>query len=53
MTIVVGISRGDAGEHVLIAFARQEIAVGESGLAENGQPGVPEESVTTRAPVRI
>ena len=41
MAIVVGIGRGDAREHVLIAFAGQEITVGESGLAESCQPGVP------------
>ena len=41
MGIVVGIGRGDAGEHVLVAFARQEIPVGEGGFAESRQAVVP------------
>ena len=31
---------GDAGEHVLVDFARQQVAVVERGLAEVGQQGV-------------
>ena len=41
MRVVVGIGRGDAGEQVLVALARQQVAVGERGLAEDGQAGVP------------
>ena len=37
---VVGIGRGDAGEHVLIALAGEEVAVLQRGLAEVGQEGV-------------
>ena len=37
---VVGIGRRDAGEHVLIAFARQQVAVFQGLLAEVGQHGV-------------
>jgi hypothetical protein len=41
MAVVVGIGRGDAGEHVLVALARHEVPVGEGGLAEGREPGVP------------
>ena len=34
---VVGVRRGDADEQVLIAFARQQIAIGQRILAEIGQ----------------
>ncbi len=34
---VVGVRSRDAREHVLIAFARQQVAIVESGLAEIGQ----------------
>jgi hypothetical protein len=34
---VVGVSRGDAGEEVLIGFARQQVAVAQRLLAEFGQ----------------
>ena len=40
MRHVVGIGAGDAREHVLIAFARQQIAVVERRLAEIGQQRV-------------
>ena len=39
--VVVGIGRGDPGEHLLVALSRQEIAVGEGGLAEDRQAGIP------------
>ena len=41
MGIVVGIGRSDSREHVLVALAREEIPVGESGLAERRQAGIP------------
>src|SRR5436190_1864476 len=41
MRIVVGISRGDAGKHVLVAFARHQIPVAEGGFTENCQTAVP------------
>ena len=37
MRLIVGIGLGDAGEHVLIGLARQQIAVAQRGLAELGQ----------------
>ena len=37
MVGVVGIGRGDAGEHVLVRLARQQVAVLKRGLAEIGQ----------------
>ena len=37
---VIGIGAGDAGEHVLEAFARHQVAVGQGRLAERGQQGV-------------
>jgi hypothetical protein len=40
MVGVVGIGGGDAREHVLIAFARQEISILQGGLAEVGQESV-------------
>ena len=40
MVGVVGVGGGDPGEHVLVAFARQQVAVLQSGLAELGQQGV-------------
>ena len=48
---VVGISRGDAREEILIAFAREQVAVVQSVLAELGQALVARESVSpeTRA----
>ena len=41
MAVVVGIGRGDAGEHLLIALIGQQVTVGEGGFAEDGEPGVP------------
>src|SRR5262249_11960527 len=41
MAIVVGIGRGDTGEHVLVALAGHEVAIGEGGLAEGREPSVP------------
>ena len=40
MAHIVGIGAGDAREHVLEAFARHQIAVGERGLAESGEQRV-------------
>ncbi|MEN9926866.1 MAG: hypothetical protein RL268_2992 [Pseudomonadota bacterium] len=40
MVLIVGISSGDAGEQVLIAFTGQEVAVVERFLAEVGQQGI-------------
>ncbi len=37
MVGVVGVGRGDAGEHVLVGLAGQQIAVLQGGLAEVGQ----------------
>jgi hypothetical protein len=41
MAIVVGIGRGNPGEHLLVTLVGQEVAVGKCGLAEGRQPGVP------------
>ena len=41
MGVIVGIGRGDSREHVLVALARQKIPVGQGGLAEGRQAGVP------------
>ncbi len=41
MGIVVGIGRGDPRKHVLVAFAGHQVAVGEGGLAERRQTGIP------------
>ena len=37
---IIGIGAGDAGEHVLEAFARHQIAVGQRRLAESGEQRV-------------
>ena len=37
---IVGIGAGDARKHVLEAFARHQIAIGQGRLAERGQQGV-------------
>jgi hypothetical protein len=34
MVGVIGVGRGDPGEHVLVAFARQEVPVLKRGFAE-------------------
>ena len=40
MAVVIGIGRGDAREHVLVALARQQLAVGQGGLAKHRQARV-------------
>ena len=40
MRLIIGISRRDAGEQVLIAFIGQKITVLQRVLAEFGQQGV-------------
>ena len=37
---IIGVGAGDAGEHVLKALARHQIAVGQGRLAESGQKNV-------------
>ena len=41
MGIVVGVGRGNARKHLLVAFVGQEIAIGQGSLAEGRQTGVP------------
>ncbi len=37
---VVGVGRGDPGEHLLVALAGQDVAILERGAPEIGQQGV-------------